>query len=430
MEDPKPLDAVCFRPQFPPKHDAHARTYFGGRPTLPAGMNWPEIAVDGRKFALTFLGQIDLTDVARIASLPGLPDCGILYFFVDSCIIMDGNLQDVRPEEGSPWRILYSGPNAWHFNECSVPKNLIPLFGEAYQERQLTYSGPPLEKKWTSWINWRDRYYCFESPKVSMDAVPTASFFNGHRSEIAPLQLEAWKKAFGQPVHHMIRPEHTRVYSELWIPSVNFPETNIYLEIAGASLARIILGPWEDSLLSKIGQQAAAQLRKIVASVRTSELFQCTSRELRDRFWAVTNELADAEDRAPYKINEALLDAYFWGTIFSLTHSAESARTVSKRMINIVKSSFSVLRDERFWIHENLNRTGATIHQMFGYGREVQGNVKEMCRSDFMLMLMQFDSDKTLGWNFGDAGVLQYWIKPSDLAAHNFDNVVVTIDGS
>src|SRR5262245_40298872 len=91
---------------------------------------------------------------------------------------------------------------------------------------------------------------------------------------------------------------------------------------------------------------------------------------------------------------------------------------------------FSVLRDERFWIHENLNRTGATIHQMFGYGREVQGNVKEMCRSDFMLMLMQFDSDKTLGWNFGDAGVLQYWIKPSDLAAHNFDNVVVTIDGS
>ena len=428
MEDPKPLDAVCFRPQFPPRHDAKARTYFGGRPTLSAGLNWPEIVVNGHKFALTFLGQIDLADIAGVASLPGLPDRGILYFFLDTCIIMDGGLHDVKSQQGSPWRVLFSGTNAWHFKECSAPKNLMPSFGEAYEDRQLTYSGPPCEKKWTSWVNWRDRYYCFEVPKIPMDAVLTTSFFNGYRSEIAPVQVEAWKKAFGQPVRHMIRPEHTRVYGELWIPSVNFPETNIYLEIASASLTRMILGPWEDSLLSKIGQPAAAELRKIIATSRASDLFHCTSREQQDRFWAVTNQLADSNDGAPYKINEALLDAYFWGTIFSLAHSAGSAQTVSKRMINIVKSSFSILRDERFWIHEDLNRTRATIHQMFGYGREVQGQAEKMSRSH--VLLMQLDSDKTLGWTFDDSGVLQYWITPGDLAALNFDSVVATVEGS
>src|SRR5262245_20247204 len=98
------LETVCFRPRFPPDHHAKARTYFGGRPTLAAGMTWPEIAVQGRKFALTFLGQIDLADVAEAAKLPGLPDSGILYFFLDTCIIMDGGLEDGRPEEGMPWR--------------------------------------------------------------------------------------------------------------------------------------------------------------------------------------------------------------------------------------------------------------------------------------------------------------------------------------
>jgi uncharacterized protein YwqG len=222
MKESDALDAICFRPRFSPDHDTKTRTYFGGRPTFAAGMSWPEIAVQGRKFALTFLGQINLADVARVARLESLPDRGILYCFLDTCIIMDGGLEDEKPELGPRWRVLFSGTNAWHFKECGAPKNLMPSFGEA--------------------------------------------------------------------------------------------------------------------------------------------------------------------------------------------------------------SSFATLRDERFRTDEDLKRIRPTIHQMLGHGREVQQRVAQMRTSH--IMLMQFDSDKALGWTFGDSGVLQYWISPEDLAASNFDNVMATVAGT
>jgi uncharacterized protein YwqG len=38
-------------------------------------------------------------------------------------------------------------------------------------------------------------------------------------------------------------------------------------------------------------------------------------------------------------------------------------------------------------------------------------------------LLLQLDSDRDLGWQWGDMGLLYFWIPDEDLAAGRFDRV-------
>jgi uncharacterized protein YwqG len=39
------------------------------------------------------------------------------------------------------------------------------------------------------------------------------------------------------------------------------------------------------------------------------------------------------------------------------------------------------------------------------------------------MLLLQIDSDDAIGWTWGDAGRLYFWIRKQDLAARRFDRV-------
>lgn len=60
------------------------------------------------------------------------------------------------------------------------------------------------------------------------------------------------------------------------------------------------------------------------------------------------------------------------------------------------------------------------VHQIGGWGAVLQSS--DLADSDHIL-LFQAVYDEAVGFDWGDCGILQYWISPRDLAEGNWDKV-------
>jgi hypothetical protein len=56
----------------------------------------------------------------------------------------------------------------------------------------------------------------------------------------------------------------------------------------------------------------------------------------------------------------------------------------------------------------------------------IQTAADEMARDH--VLLLQLSPDEVLGWDLGDNGAMQYWIRPADLAAQRFEHSVLTFE--
>jgi hypothetical protein len=409
--------AVVFQAQYPPTHGELGSTYFGGRPQLPDGLAWPTVTTSGAAYALNFLGQVDLSDVARVLPDAPLPGKGVLYFFLDTSTITDGDLHERTFEKGQPWRVLFAPHTSPPAKSSAAPHNRIPCFG-------VTYDDAPWEMKWTKHVQWRGRNYAFEFPRIAMRARPFESSPSGTSPEA---KLQRLQRAFGPPVPHLIKPEYTASRGrQLWRPDAGFPATQIYLEIIAGGLLKAILGPFREQRLQTLGQPYVDALKRLLAGIGETSLFAATSTEERSRINRILDDLVHADDGALYRLNEILREAYVWGTVLSLAHSSAAAQTVPQALVKIPQSLFAPLRTAGFYA-DKLDRIDTTLHQMLGYGTEVQGQAAE--RQESHILLMQFDTDESMGWMFGDMGNAQFWITPDDLAARRFDRVTVTVEG-
>ena len=70
---------------------------------------------------------------------------------------------------------------------------------------------------------------------------------------------------------------------------------------------------------------------------------------------------------------------------------------------------------------------GRRWHQMFGIGIDIQGNSDAM-REEGYVMLLQLVADDLMQWSFGDSGVYQFWISPSDLERRNWAGAKMTFE--
>jgi uncharacterized protein YwqG len=413
-------EAVCFRALFPPKQNGAGLTYFGGRPRLPPDVPWPTLTRRGREFALSFIGQVDLADVAAVARFADLPQTGVLYFFLDTCIIGEDALVDASLERGPPWRVLYANAGSEAQEQTAAPSNLMTYFGHPYL-------GPPNELKWTDQIPWRERFYSFEAPRIPMQPARAESILIGRGSNANDerRQMAAWRAAFGELVPYTQFPESwSSGRHELWLPSLSFPATNIYLEILGGGLLKELIGPWPgpDKKLQAVGTEFVPEIRALLANIRPDNLFDKAKSEQRDKLLSILRDCRARDVNVVHALNKLLRQASRWGTVLSVGHSPEAARSVPNELVEMERNSFSPL-----WYNaDNPKRISATRHQMLGYGTEIQGQVEEHLGSH--MMLMQFETDPSFGWMFGDCGVLQFWIVPDDLAARRFDKVVATVE--
>jgi hypothetical protein len=80
-----------------------------------------------------------------------------------------------------------------------------------------------------------------------------------------------------------------------------------------------------------------------------------------------------------------------------------------------------VLRDPDF------SKSGSYAqHQMLGRGVAIQDAAELMAPEHILLLQLRWDN--ALDWHMGDAGAVQYWIRPADLAARRFENTVLTFE--
>jgi uncharacterized protein YwqG len=129
------IAAVLVRRSDLPVRLAHpARSFFGGLPKLPPEVEWPRAEVtavdDPETVALTFIAQIDLSELPDFEEKSLFPQTGTLYFFCNS----------VFESEGSPLcKVFYYAGDTASLPERAPPADLMPLAGEGggYQVKWL-----------------------------------------------------------------------------------------------------------------------------------------------------------------------------------------------------------------------------------------------------------------------------------------------------
>ena len=100
-------------------------SYFGGLPKLPNGVAWPEYEQDGARQAMTFLGQIDLSELPD-AGRNSFPEAGRLLFFAYSDFSML-----MEPERKDWAKVIYLSAQDPEAQDHEAPDNLMQL-GASY----------------------------------------------------------------------------------------------------------------------------------------------------------------------------------------------------------------------------------------------------------------------------------------------------------
>jgi uncharacterized protein YwqG len=115
----------CIRLYLTPTKESDIKlgqSKMGGRPHLPAGIDWLTEAEDiatGEKRSLSFIAQINLSDISKFDSQNLLPTNGILYFFY--CADQDAWGFDIKHR--SKFKVLYFDGED-HLHRTDFPDDL------------------------------------------------------------------------------------------------------------------------------------------------------------------------------------------------------------------------------------------------------------------------------------------------------------------
>ena len=107
----------------------------GGRPDLPAAIDWPEY----EGLPQSFLAQLNLAELAGLEGVDALPRVGVLSFFYDA----EQRPWGFNPAESSGWKVVYS-PNPAQLQRVEPPAALpgSGRFGAAHlhARSEITYA--------------------------------------------------------------------------------------------------------------------------------------------------------------------------------------------------------------------------------------------------------------------------------------------------
>ena len=422
LAEERAREALLFRRIYPPRHDGGGPSYFGGEPCLPRGVDWPR---DSAGEGMSFFGQIDCAEFPACAERHLLPDRGLLYFF--------GNTEfGERVEQG---RVIYYDGEAADLTPVPPPAHVKPCFGGYW-----TYTFP--------WLEHRPEAAPRSFPKWSVEPLVAQTYPSQTVLEMeeAPegldeacesLQRESLTAAFGPAParHHPKAP-----YREIWVPDEAFPYTWLHVEIFAGVLAR--------ELARVAGQKTASgKAVKVFGTARSQCLewyrrgqeagsFGPVGAKDREAFFVWCRSLAEmavaaarpgllsrltgsAEPGAtkefsalePFYLNDAMKQAYQLATPLCLVESAATASLIPDQVAKTLA-------------YQDVHSHGSVRHQMLGHADAPQ--YAAWTHKDDVL-LMQFHDDPGLFWSF-ESGVVQFWIKPEDLAARDFDQVVMTME--
>ena len=418
---------VAIKHVFPPRLPQRSMSYFGGLPIVPEDFDWPTLHNQkGLLERLTFMAQIDCSDLPSGPGRDLLPDRGYLYFFAPMSMTFGQDaMHFVTRYEPGPATQTWT-PLDMPFTTALEPNDAIDA---VWRGKRTHYDRVEIEFGW------------IEDPS---DDDVAARAGEGHAFEVAEkIRAERLDAFFGPSL-----PADTRlsVYSApkdaLWIPYPGFP-----INWSSARILRRFVEAYHREETQDVAERVkalgevpadhaeAARLRTLQrelssASMKISNAFFATINlnhkdfdappaDVKEKILAFLEELRangmPSSKQRPYLHRRLPPVINDWLRIAAI-HGAEGGLADPAGAALVPPEAVAALAD----------RHAARKHQMLGEGEVVQVAADEM--KDRYLLLLQLGPDPALDWTVGEMGPLQYWITPEDLAARRFENTVLTIE--
>jgi Domain of unknown function (DUF1963) len=416
------IEAVLVRRSDLPVPLAHpARSFFGGLPKLPPEIDWPRAEVaaadEPETVALTFIAQIDLSELPDFEERSLFPQTGTLYFFCSSVFEDEG-----RP----PCRILYYAGAADRLPERAPPPDLMPLAGQGggYQ------------------VQWLDPAVDFHSRvefKYPVFFLPFRDFVSQDDPVDGQRLVESLCEALGPgvPKQNDLLMHRT---AEGFAMDEDWPFNRGLITLVSRSVLCLVRddlepSPWRRTPLS---DETRAALRDIEADANgwmaRSALMPALDKvdgETKSAFrtwWAdVVLKYAGMQGQVsayPSTFARDLGDVINHAVRHAAAHGEAALAAVPRKYI-------ANLEQQNHWktpdAMEGRRRFFSTpIHQISGYGSSWQDAPIE---HDEDVLLLQIQGDLAFfNWHANTGCVLHFWIDPGALSKLDFSAVEATLE--
>jgi len=424
------------RPDFDVRTDG--TTWFGGLPAL-GDQTWPK---DSAGQLMTPLAQIDLSQVARLIDIPNLPQSGSLAFFMH------------LPNKGESKGVVRYVPNP---DPATQPQGPLPavinhtfggalLRGEPAAHQRL-YPRMAME------LICFDHEDDWEKRKAKQDQIlgPCAEYW------LAAQSFPDCMPPKNQPFNRdsLLRLMHSATASlaakERLRASLLASNTRSQAEIdakAGAlAQARAVaatgtpdaaardhltaLTRFIETRQSAIARNAQ-RLSNMDADVTAlaAQISHVSNWARRGDRWPALTE-AERTDIAPV-IETWTQPGHFGSQLLGAADRVhhDLSNCVDETLKVMAMAEDSVFMDLPAPIRVAIEGPYRLpldhgCHQMFGQPDTIQGDPDD---HDDLHLLLQVKCDQLAGFHWGDNGHLQFWIKPSDLRAGDWDKVFMTTD--
>jgi Domain of unknown function (DUF1963) len=388
--------AILFRQIVPPKFDPTHLSFFGGLPIAPSGFQWPS----GESRPFSFIMQLNCSAVPANGRLGMFPDNGVLYLFLDlswnqkdlfRVIWEPGPAQgwaEIAPPDDLPHAYQHKGywswPQAdadwprllpkWPFDPVLIQGGPLPDDQEAFDE---TYS-------WPGTINTRETIpaiegaivqhlsFWMEGGKPRKDRRPFAGFPHDWNA------IRITTGLIAEGMNHTVFVARKRYFRELSDEEYN---------------AKVV--------------EAQTELREWSDRASVAAAFDEVPPAVGDQFWSWVME-REWLTRMP------MIDAGNLSVEASLTAGPDAAARIPLDVIDYIRSRHAL---------GTVSETGLHIDipdRMLAPPVDVQGTIDERVRE--FVLLLELSANEGIAHYFAE-GVLQFWIRPEDLAARRFDRV-------
>jgi hypothetical protein len=394
-----PDQAVLFRQHFPPRPEA--LSYWGGAPLVPEGFIWPSFTTpEGDDRALHFILQLDCAAIAGAAEL-GLPDQGVLYFFVDL-------------DWGRFWecRVVHAEGDPRAFAPAPLPPALPPAYGDRGVWRYVRN-----DEEWPRLL-----------PRWSFDPVvvrgqelgPPADEDEAEERRFWPGTIDLATALAGIDGAILDSQYYQNGYDgdgRLLRPFANFPHGWQAVRMAMIELARQAKRGHLDGYVKR-GDMTEAERDAYLAALQAATAHWAARADAEmpaapldsadsDAVWQV---FLDFQEVALFGLSNVVKES-----IDATVASNPSAREIlPDEALALVGSSHALGTRGESGLHIN------TPDHLLGPPSYVQGDADE--RLGERRLLFEMSSNEPIAHFFGE-GVYQFWIRPDDLAARRFDRV-------
>lgn len=429
---------IVFRQAFPPASD-QGLSYSGGLPTGPADFEWPRFAFPEGEAPLTFVMQWDCRALAAQDATGLLPREGVLYAFAD-----------LQWRHHEAFRFIHLTGEVESWRPVTPPHDLQPLFGDQ-TAWQVPYCSPriPAEQQNCPVLlpKWPFTPLAFDYPRTAVEE-PEEEWLWG-AAGIGDA-LIAVQDSLGPPSYAYNPDEPLRIAGR---PFPAFPHDWAAVRIVCAKVIDTLSHPGHHRLpksLSDLDETTRAgtiadwlaeaiELYTFAASHRIN---RAVPQDLSDQLWdwmakvdgcfypdqvvqAAVNTSLGLASQALWIIPQELIDRastshslgfnYTRGEYlheFTARCGQGLSHDEAERQWNEAKAAGSLPSVRQ--VHAN------TPNRIFGPASDPQGDSYEFMANH--LLLLEISSSSEIGIELGD-GVVQYWIRPTDLKAGRFDQI-------